>query len=453
MEHPSNKDFQGDKENIHFFQYRTPRTNYICTACNGTGHFIQHCPKKKYEDENVIENPTQISSHDTEKQIENTKKRSRDVVSEIVQEQEKQHIEQKAKQEFSTSPGEQQSDEKEEKVKEEVIAVQPHPHDWLLKENKNRFILFPIHHHEIWQMYKKAEASFWTVEEVDLSEDEVNFQKLSANEQHFIKHVLAFFAGSDGIVNENLASRFINDVQIPEARCFYGFQIAIENVHAEMYGLLIDTLIRDEVEKANLFAAIEKMPCIKAKADWAKQWISSTQNFKIRLFAMACVEGIFFSASFCAFYWIKKQPKNHLNGLTFSNELISRDEGLHCEFACLLFRLLGNLTDEEKEICTQIAREAVKIEQEFVCDSIPVALIGMNQRLMSQYVEFVADRLLASVSIAKFFNATNPFEWMEMISLQGKTNFFEKRVGEYQKAGVMVPRSKRAKKFTTNGDF
>ena len=303
----------------------------------------------------------------------------------------------------------------------------------LLQENKQRFVLFPIAHKQIWEMYKKHEASFWTAEEIDLSHDQKDWDKLNEDEQHFLKHVLAFFAASDGIVLENLAERFLTEVQVPEARCFYGFQLAMENIHSETYSLLIDTYIKDTAEKTRLFHAIETIPCIQEKAEWALRWVSSDNSFAERLVAFAAVEGIFFSGSFCAIFWMKK--RGLLPGLTFSNELISRDEGLHCDFACLLYSLL--LTKPNKEVVQEIIRSAVAIETKFVCEAIPVALIGMNAALMSQYIEFVADRLLDALGCPKLWNVVNPFEWMEMISLQGKTNFFEKRVGEYQKAGVM----------------
>merc|ERR1711957_447283 len=261
----------------------------------------------------------------------------------------------------------------------------------------------------------------------------MHWEKLNDNERYFIKHVLAFFAASDGIVNENLATNFIDEVQIPEARCFYGFQLAMENIHSETYSLLIDTYIKDTKEKMDLFNAMETIPIVKKKGDWAMKWISCGNSFAERLVAFAAVEGIFFSGSFCAIYWLKKRGK--MPGLTFSNELISRDEGLHCDFACLLYSMLGNKLPEAT--IHEIITSAVEIEKNFVCDAIPVKLIGMNSEMMSQYIEFVADRLLDSLGVSKIWNTTNPFEWMEMISLQGKTNFFEKRVGEYQKAGVM----------------
>ncbi len=319
--------------------------------------------------------------------------------------------------------------------------------DTILSPNKGRFVLFPIQYHATWQFYKKAEASFWTAEEIDLSHDQIDWQKLTANEKHFISHVLAFFAGSDGIVNENLAMRFMNDVQIPEARCFYGFQIAIENIHAETYSLLIDSYIKEPAERARLLNAIETVPCVKKKADWAMKWIHSSESFAERLVAFAAVEGIFFSGSFCSIFWLKK--RGLMPGLTFSNELISRDEGLHCDFACHLFGLLENKPSEER--VKKIISDAVEIEKEFVTDALPVDLIGMNAKLMAQYIEFVADRLVVALGFSKIFHAKNPFDWMELISLQGKTNFFEKRVGEYQKAGVMSSRTEQV--FALDAEF
>jgi len=283
-------------------------------------------------------------------------------------------------------------------------------------------------------MYKKAEASFWTAEEVDLSTDYKDWDILKDSEKHFVSHVLAFFASSDGIVNENLSSRFMKEVQVPEARSFYGFQIMIENIHSEMYSLLIDTYIKDPIQKDRLFHAIHTIPIIKKKAEWALRWIESSSSFAERLIAFACVEGIFFSGSFCAIFWLKK--RNLMPGLTFSNELISRDEGLHRDFACLLFSKINN--PPEPSVILDIVLSAVEIEKEFVCESLPVSLVGMNQGLMSNYISFVADHLLNSLGLPKHFNVENPFDWMELISLQGKTNFFEKRVAEYQKAGVMA---------------
>ncbi|MBC5994043.1 ribonucleoside-diphosphate reductase small subunit [Pontibacter cellulosilyticus] len=316
----------------------------------------------------------------------------------------------------------------------------------ILQENPNRFVLFPIQHDDIWQMYKKAEASFWTAEEIDLSQDIKDWENLNDGERHFISHVLAFFAASDGIVNENLAINFMQEVQIPEARCFYGFQIMMENIHAETYSLLIDTYIKKQSEKDYLFNALETVPCVKKKGEWALRWINS-ENFTERLIAFAAVEGIFFSGSFCSIFWLKK--RGLMPGLTFSNELISRDEGLHCDFACLLYSMLNNKLPESR--VHEIIRDAVTFEQEFVTDALPVDLIGMNAKLMSQYIEFVADRLLVALGCSKIYNATNPFDFMEMISLQGKTNFFEKRVGEYQKAGVMGDKDKNV--FSLDEDF
>jgi ribonucleoside-diphosphate reductase beta chain len=296
-------------------------------------------------------------------------------------------------------------------------------------------------------MYKKAEASFWTAEEIDLSSDQTDWTtKLNDDERHFIKHVLAFFAASDGIVNENLAVNFMNEVQYPEARCFYGYQIMIENIHSETYSLLIDTYIKEPHEKDKLFHAIETIPAVKHKAEWALKWIENG-GFAERLIAFAAVEGIFFSGSFCSIFWLKK--RGLMPGLTFSNELISRDEGLHCDFACLLYSQLVNQLPKEK--VSQIITDAVSIEKEFVTESLPVRLIGMNADMMCQYIEFVADRLLLALGCSKVYNATNPFDFMELISLQGKTNFFEKRVAEYQKSGVMG--SKETNVFSLEEDF
>lgn len=319
----------------------------------------------------------------------------------------------------------------------------------ILKENKDRFVLFPIEHHDIWEFYKKAEASFWTAEEVDLSSDLPDWtHKLDENERFFISHVLAFFAASDGIVNENLAINFIQEVQYAEARCFYGFQIMIENIHSEMYSLLIDTYIKDPKEKDHLLRAIDTIDCVQKKAHWALRWIES-DNFAERLIAFAAVEGIFFSGSFCSLFWLKK--RGLMPGLTFSNELISRDEGLHCDFACLLY--VNHLENKLSEATIHaIIQDAVAIEKEFVTDALPVRLIGMNAALMCQYIEFVADRLLQTLGCTKLWNATNPFDFMELISLQGKTNFFERRVGEYQKMGVAQP-STAATAFSLNEDF
>jgi len=320
----------------------------------------------------------------------------------------------------------------------------------LLKENPDRFVLFPIQHNDIWQFYKKAEASFWTAEEIDLSQDIKDWASLNDGERHFIKHVLAFFAASDGIVNENLAENMVSEVQYTEAKFFYGFQIAIENIHSETYSLLIDTYVKEPKEKDYLFNAIETMEAVKRKADWALRWIDEG-NFQERLIAFAAVEGIFFSGSFCSIFWLKK--RGLMPGLTFSNELISRDEGLHCDFACLLY--MNHIQNKlPKETVSKIIEDAVSIEKEFVTDALPVKLIGMNADLMCQYIEFVADRLLVELGCPKAYNSTNPFDFMEMISLQGKTNFFEKRVGEYQKAGVMDSSKNEEKpKFSLDEDF
>ncbi|KAF7355236.1 Ribonucleotide reductase small subunit [Mycena sanguinolenta] len=326
----------------------------------------------------------------------------------------------------------------------------------LLKVTPRRFVLFPIQYPEIWQMYKKAQACFWTVEEMDLSHDVLDWTNiLNANERHFISHVLAFFAASDGIVNENLLERFSNEVQAAEARCFYGFQIMMENIHSETYSLLIDTYIRDPVEREYLFDAIETIPCIKRKADWALRWISDTRStFGERLVAFAAVEGIFFSGSFASIFWIKK--RGLMPGLTFSNELISRDEGMHTDFACLLFTHLKRRP--HPDTIRQIITEAVKIEQEFLTDALPVDLIGMNAKLMRQYIEFVADRLLVALGNDKVYHAINPFDFMDMISLHGKTNFFEKRVSDYSKANINHLASTEAplttsRIFTLDEDF
>ncbi|MDX1444569.1 ribonucleoside-diphosphate reductase small subunit [Lishizhenia sp.] len=318
----------------------------------------------------------------------------------------------------------------------------------ILEENKDRFVLFPIKHDDIWSFYKKAEASFWTAEEIDLSPDLIDWEnKLNDDERHFIKHVLAFFAASDGIVNENLAENFVAEVQYTEAKFFYGFQIAMENIHSETYSLLIDTYIKDSKEKNQLFNAIETMDCVRKKADWALRWIDEG-NFAERLIAFAAVEGIFFSGSFCSIFWLKK--RGLMPGLSFSNELISRDEGLHCDFACLLYN--NHLNNKlSTDTVKSIILDAVEIEKEFILESLPVRLIGMNSELMSQYIEFVADRLLAELGCEKVFNVSNPFDFMDMISIQGKTNFFEKRVGEYQKAGVMS--GNEGQSFSMDEDF
>jgi ribonucleoside-diphosphate reductase beta chain len=318
----------------------------------------------------------------------------------------------------------------------------------ILKENPGRFVLFPIQHDDIWQYYKQSEASIWTAEEIDLSQDLHDWDaRLNDDERHFIKHVLAFFAASDGIVNENLAENFVSEVQYTEAKFFYGFQIMMENIHSETYSLLIDTYIKDNAEKDYLFNALDHMDCVQKKANWAMRWITKG-SFQERLVAFAAVEGIFFSGSFCSIYWLKK--RGLMPGLTFSNELISRDEGMHCDFACLLYNnhIVNKL---DQDVVASVIADAVTIEKEFVTDALPVALIGMNAAMMCQYIEFVADRLLVSLGNPKMYNVENPFPWMDMISLQGKTNFFEKRVGDYQKSGVMTNRDKQV--FALDEDF
>merc|ERR1711997_167335 len=335
---------------------------------------------------------------------------------------------------------------KEKKNAEEpLLATKEEP---LLTENPRRFVILPIQYSDIWMMYKKAQASFWTAEEVDLSWDLRDWEKLSDNEKYFIKNVLAFFAASDGIVNENLVEHFMSEVQIPEARCFYGFQIAIENIHSEMYSLLIDTYIKDGKEKENLFNAIETIPAVQKKAKWALRWINAgNASYAERVVAFAAVEGIFFSGSFAAIFWLKK--RGLMPGLTFSNELISRDEGLHTDFACLMYHHLQTKPSEDRIV--EIVQEAVEIEIEFLTDALPVKLIGMNHELMATYIKFVADRLLVELNCNKIYRVENPFDFMENISLDGKTNFFEKRVGEYQKSGVMSKPEDRA--FSLDVDF
>ncbi|GGG92421.1 ribonucleoside-diphosphate reductase [Polaribacter pacificus] len=303
----------------------------------------------------------------------------------------------------------------------------------ILQHNDNRFVIFPIQHTDLWDWYKKQQACFWTAEEIDLHSDIVDWNtKLTDEERYFIKHILAFFAASDGIVNENLAENFVNEVQYSEAKFFYGFQIMMENIHSETYSLLIDTYVKDEVEKDKLFNAIENFPAIKKKAEWALKWIES-DSFAERLIAFAAVEGIFFSGAFCSIFWLKK--RGLLPGLTFSNELISRDEGMHCDFAVHLHN--NHIVNKvPKERIKEIIVDALNIEREFITESLPVSLIGMNAKLMTEYLEFVADRLLLEFECEKVYDSKNPFDFMEMISLEGKTNFFEKRVSEYQKAGV-----------------
>ena len=325
----------------------------------------------------------------------------------------------------------------------------------LLVPNDNRFVLFPIKHQNVWEMYKKAEASFWTAEEIDLANDLKDWEtKLTNDERYFVTRVLAFFAASDGIVNENLAINFSNEIQIPEARCFYGFQIAMENVHAEVYSLLIDTYIKNAEEKSNLFNALETIPAVMKKAQWALKWLNkSCASFSERIVAFAAVEGIFFSASFCAIFWLKK--RGLMPGLSFSNELISRDEGLHCDFACLIYSMLENKLPESR--VREIIMNAVECEREFVTDALPFRLIGMNAEQMCAYVEFCADRMLVALGYSKAYNSQNPFEWMEMISMQGKTNFFEKRVGEYSKAKVgstgSIEEKAKENAFSLDTDF
>jgi len=303
----------------------------------------------------------------------------------------------------------------------------------ILMENPHRFVLFPIEHNDLWKMYKQQQACIWTAEEIDLGQDVTDWEnKLNSDEQHFIKHVLAFFAASDGIVNENIAENFVNEVQYTEAKMFYGFQIMMENIHSETYSLLIDSYIKDKEEQLHLFHAIDTIPAIQKKAEWAVKWISS-ESFVERLIAFAAVEGIFFSGSFCSIFWLKK--RGLMPGLTFSNELISRDEGMHCDFACHLYNNHIENKLSEKKI-REIICGALEIEKEFILEALPVRLIGMNSELMAQYLEFVTDRLLTALGCSKVYNSTNPFDFMENIAIQGKTNFFEKRVAEYQKMGV-----------------
>ena len=298
----------------------------------------------------------------------------------------------------------------------------------LLTPDESRFVMFPIQDNAIWSLYKKQVDCFWRTEEVDLSKDLVNWNQLTNNEKFFIKMILAFFAASDGIVIENLAQRFMTDIQLSEARAFYGFQIAMENIHSEMYSLLIDTYVKDKDEKHELFNSLEKFDCIKKKGDWAKKWIQDNDSdYGTRLIAFACVEGIFFSGAFCSIYWLKK--RGLMPGLTFSNELISRDEAMHTEFAILLFKKLLNKPSDD--VIYGIVKDAVEIEKEFICEALPCKLISMNSNLMSQYIEFVADRLLKQLNLDPVYNSSNPFDFMELISIEGKTNFFEKRVGEY----------------------
>jgi len=320
----------------------------------------------------------------------------------------------------------------------------------ILTETRNRFVIFPIQYNTVWAFYKKAVASFWTAEELDLSKDAVDWEQLSENEQTFVKHILAFFAGSDGIVNENLSARFLNEVAAPEAKAFYGFQIAMETIHSETYSLLIDTYIKDGQEKERLFNAINTIPCVKRKADWALKWITNQDDdFATRLVAFACVEGIFFSGAFCAIYWLKE--RGVMPGLCFSNELISRDEGLHTEFAVLLYSTLNGKLSRDQLF--DIVREAVDIEKEFILESIPCRMLGMNSDLMSTYIEFVADRLLIQLGSEPLWNARNPFDFMDRIGMENKTNFFEARVSEYAKANVGGEDGGTSRKFELDEDF
>ncbi len=306
----------------------------------------------------------------------------------------------------------------------------------LLSKSSNRFVLFPIEYPKVYEIYKRAESSFWTANEIDLTKDMNDWEKLSEDEKYFIKNVIGFFAGSDGIVMENLAVRFMREIQIPEVRAFYSYQIFNESIHSETYSLLIDTYIKDKNEKMNIFNSIENIPSVAKKASWAYKWIENVDNinFATRLIAFAIVEGIFFSGSFCAIYWLKK--RGLMPGLTFSNELISKDEGMHCEFACLLYSMIKNKVSYK--IVKDIFEEAIEIEKEFITESIPCALIGMNADMMKQYIEFVADRLLVQLGYEKIWKTENPFDFMELISLRPKANFFELRVGEYAKSNIAL---------------
>jgi ribonucleotide reductase beta subunit family protein with ferritin-like domain len=318
----------------------------------------------------------------------------------------------------------------------------------LLDPTEDRLVLFPLKYEDMWEKYKEHMAVFWTVEEIDLTQDITDWQNLSPEEQHFISHVLAFFSSSDAIVNENLAQRFYNDVQIPEARAFYSFQIAMETIHSEMYGIMIDTYIKDAQEKDRLFNAIKHLPYVEKKARWAQKWINDrSAPYSQRIIAFVAVEGIFFSGSFCSLYWLKK--RGLMPGLTLSNEFIARDEGLHCEFAALMHKHLNNKANQTQII--QIISEATEIEKEFVQSALPVSLIGMNNKLMVQYIEFVADFWLMRFGVNPIYNSENPFEWMDMISMEGKTNFFEKRVSEYQRPGILSGQQENT--FTLNADF
>jgi len=320
------------------------------------------------------------------------------------------------------------------------------PLEPLLTPSNDRFVMFPIVHKDMWEMYKKAEDCFWRAEEIDLSKDIDHWNALSGDEQYFISMILAFFSSSDGIVIENLGHRFMKEVQVSEARAFYGFQIAMENIHSEMYSILIETYIDCDARKTRLFRAIDNFPCIKKKADWAQKWINDdASSFASRLVGFACVEGIFFSGAFCSIFWLKK--RGLMPGLSFSNEFISRDEALHTEFAILMYsKLVTKLSDK---VLQNIIREAVDIETEFICDALPCRLIGMNSTSMTQYIKFVADRLLVQLGSTKVYNATNPFDFMELICLDGKTNFFEKKVAEYG----MANKTKTADVFVMSDDF
>jgi ribonucleoside-diphosphate reductase subunit M2 len=316
----------------------------------------------------------------------------------------------------------------------------------LLAPDDNRFVMFPIQHQDIWEMYKKQVDCFWRAEEIDLSKDLTHWESLNAEEKHFVSMILAFFAASDGIVLENLAVRFMSDVQVSEARAFYGFQIAMENIHSQTYSLLIETYIKNEDEKMKLFQAINHYPCIKKKSDWAQKWIKDNRSgFATRLVAFACVEGIFFSGAFCSIFWLKK--RGLMPGLTFSNELISRDEALHCEFAILLYNKLVKKMPKSK--IHELIKEAVDIETEFICEALPCRLIGMNSKMMIQYIQFVADRLCLQLGYDKLYDVTNPFDFMELISLEGKTNFFERVVSDYSLANKTVDKNT----FEFNEDF
>lgn len=351
---------------------------------------------------------------------------------------------------FSTGEAEEQVVPKKSRVSDEFKRLEKE--DPILKENPQRWVMFPLKYTEVWEMYKKHEASFWTAEEIDLAQDNKDWGNLNEGEQHFVKHVLAFFAASDGIVLENLAAQFSSEVQIPEARAFYGFQMAMENIHSETYSLLIEQYIKDPKERDVLFDAIHTMPAVREKAQWAIQWMNRESSFAERIVAFAAVEGgsqILFSGSFCAIFWLKK--RGMMPGLTFSNELISRDEGLHADFACLIYQMLQHKLPEE--IVHDIIRGAVEVERKFICDALSCDLVGMNKDLMQKYIEFVADRLLSALGHSKIFGSANPFDFMELISLQGKTNFFEKRVGEYQKAGVMAGAGDGLNAFSLNEEF